>query len=179
MGIVVKRGIFTVTAIVVILLLTGGSIFWLSKSKSSPLSPEKCMYWVEDHYEPIDCNGKFVDVPIVPLDIRKLSRFKKITIPDTLTTNSLGKTWYIRTGNQREYFTDSGTHPVDTLRKLKPLSEYILIKHISNHRHLLKLLLWSICVIVSIILSLGLAISFRRKSPLITSSPFSTKLKTP
>ncbi|RQO65859.1 hypothetical protein DBR43_26790 [Pedobacter sp. KBW06] len=163
-----KPSIRTIVLACTGIFLVAGATFFLWKDKTPStlngfLPAQKCMYWKGDHYEPVDCNEKITASPVVPLNIRKLNTFKKITLPDTLTKNSLGKVWYIRTGNQREYFTDSGNHPVDTVRTLRPLSEYILFKYISYYRYLLTLLLWSICAVVFIGLCSISLIAFRKK----------------
>lgn len=176
-----------------VVLVAGTFFFWKDKTPSmfnDLVSTQKCMYWKDDHYESIDCNVKITDAPVIPLNIRKLNYFKKITLPDTLTKNSLGKVWYIRTGNYREYFTDSGSHPIDTVRKLRPLSAYILFKYISYYRYLLTLLLWSICLVIFIALCTISLIAFWKKrkrenadfnqsknAGLVATSPFSTKSK--
>lgn len=117
---------------------------------------EKCMYWVGDHYEVIACDQKGkVGVPVIPLNQAKLNNLKRITQPDTLTKNSIGKVWYARFGGKNEFFTDSGTHPIDTAKRLKPITNYIITNHTSYHRFLLWIsgLLAVVAILVGIVVS--------------------------
>ena len=94
------------------------------------LPGKQCMYWAGDHYEAIDCNRQIFGVQSIALDTMKLNHFKKITRPDTMTTYSIGKVWYIKTDNPKsECFTADGTHPLYPGRHLKPLTLTILRNH--------------------------------------------------
>lgn len=150
-----------------ILLLAGiGTFLFLEYFPGTirmPSPDEKCMYWTGDHYEPIKCNEKVSNVPIVPLDIKTLRLLKKINSFDTLTKNAIGKVWYSSIGGQHEFFTDSGMHPIDTVKKLRPLTSYILTNHVSYYRYLLTILVWSVCTIIIIVISAILINYFRRK----------------
>jgi hypothetical protein len=91
---------------------------------------KQCMYWAGDHYEAIDCNKQIFGVQSIALDTMKLYHFKKITKPDTMTTYSLGKTWYLKTdGAKPDCFTADGTHPLYPKRDLRPLTLTILRKY--------------------------------------------------
>ena len=91
----------------------------------------KCMYWNGTAYEQIDCNkAAEEELKAVRLDKRKLSRFKKITQPDTLHYKDIGKVWYMKIGAEPDFFTDSGIHPVDERKQLKPITKYIIDKYI-------------------------------------------------
>ncbi|RZJ90604.1 MAG: hypothetical protein EOO20_07635 [Chryseobacterium sp.] len=91
---------------------------------------KQCMYWAGDHYEAIDCNRQIFGVQSIALDTMKLNHFKKITQPDTMTTYSIGKVWYIKTDNPKpECFTADGTHPFYPGRDLRPLTLTILRNH--------------------------------------------------
>ncbi|RZK68239.1 MAG: hypothetical protein EOO95_00315 [Pedobacter sp.] len=117
---------------------------------------ENCMYWVGDHYERIACDQKGkVGVPVISLDHNKLNNLKRITRPDTLTKNSIGKVWYARFGGKNEFFTDSGTHPVDTAKRLKPITNYIITNHTSYHRFLL----WLCGSLVAVAILVGIVVS--------------------
>ncbi|PTS93779.1 hypothetical protein DBR11_24600, partial [Pedobacter sp. HMWF019] len=121
-----------------ILLISGGTISLFSTNVigtdyHEPLPNEKCMVWKSDRYEPIPCDINLNDRIILPLDKEQLAHQRKITQPDTLTTNSLGKVWYTKINGTPEFYTDSGMHPADTLRRLKPLTNYILTKYVSYY----------------------------------------------
>lgn len=140
-----------------ILLISGGTISLFSTNVigtgyREPLPNEKCMTWKSDRYEPIPCDINVSDGIVLPLDKEQLAHQRKITQPDTLTTNSLGKVWYTKINGAPEFYTDSGMHPADTLRRLKPLTNYILTKYVSYYRYLFKLLVWSISIIIFFVL---------------------------
>ncbi|MEJ5993316.1 hypothetical protein WG904_02710 [Pedobacter sp. Du54] len=105
-------------------------------NKTNSLSTEKkqCMYWADDHYEPISCDKLLGDTAKVAIDLQKVAHFKKITQPDTLTRNSLGKVWYVKIGGTIEYYTSDGFHPIHTDRKLKKLTDHMLNKYIPSKR---------------------------------------------
>lgn len=150
-----------------ILLISGGIITLFSNniigtSYREPLPNEKCMVWKGDRYEPIACDINVSDRITLPLDKEQLTHQRKITQPDTLTTNSLGKVWYTKINGTPEFYTDSGIHPADTLRRLRPLTNYILTKYISYYRHLFKLLVWSIFIIIFFILCVVCVITIRK-----------------
>ena len=133
----------------IILLFIGSSSFvaWENSTISvrMPKADEKCMYWNEDHYEPVKCNAQIANATITPLDLKKLQRQRKINLSDTLTSYSLGKVWYKGFVKDHEFFTDSGAYPQDIQRVLKPLTNTILTKYTSNYRYLLTRLVWFIC----------------------------------
>jgi hypothetical protein len=109
-----------------------GVIWWL-RPKSSPYVPaghQACMYWAGDHYEKIACTQKVGDTIVIPLDFERFTHFKKITRPDTITENALGTVWYSNIHGVYECFTAPGHHPIDTNLVLKPLRDYVLIRHI-------------------------------------------------
>lgn len=140
-----------------ILLISGGTISLFSTNVigtdyREPLPNEKCMVWKSDRYEPTSCDINLSDKIVLPLDKEQLAHQRKITQPDTLTTNSLGKVWYTKINGIPEFYTDSGMHPADTLRRLKPLTNYILTKYVSYYRYLFKLLVWSISIIIFFVL---------------------------
>lgn len=157
----------SVVVICMVLLFTGTGAFLLwdyfKNTIRMPSSDEKCMYWTGDHYEPIKCDEKIINVPILPLNIKKLTLFKKINSFDTLTKNAIGKVWYSSIGGQHEFFTDSGMHPVDTVKRLRPLTSYILTKHVSYYRYQLMILTRSISLIIVLITAAILMKYVRRK----------------
>jgi hypothetical protein len=115
---------------------------------NSPDAAEKCMYWDGSGYVPIECEKKSINPAIVPLDINILKGFRRIKWADTLTKRSIGVVWYAKSGAKYEFFTDSGMNPVDTKKRLKPLTQYILSNHISYHRFILEVLVWTLSLIL-------------------------------
>lgn len=105
-----------------------------NETNSSPIEKKQCMYWADDHYEPVSCDKLLGDTAKVAIDEQKVALFKKITQPDTLTRNSLGRVWYVKIGGTIEYYTSEGFHPIQTDRKLKKLTDYMLNKYILSRR---------------------------------------------
>ncbi|QEH41811.1 hypothetical protein [Chitinophaga sp. XS-30] len=110
---------------------TGGTWWWMDKNQP-PNHNGGCMYWMEDHYEPIACNQKIHNAVIIALDTVKLKNFKKITMPDTITYLAIGKVWYAKIDSKIEYYTSEGDHPVVFGRRLKPITKYIIDKYIRS-----------------------------------------------
>jgi hypothetical protein len=137
----------TISCVILLLIGTTSFVAWETSTASvrMPKEDEKCMYWNEDHYEPVKCNAKIANATIIPLNLKKLQHQRKINLSDTLTSYSLGKVWYKGFVKDHEYFTDSGAYPLDTQRVLKPLTNTILTKYTSNYRYMLTRLVWFLC----------------------------------
>ncbi len=132
----------------IVLLFIGTTSFavWERRTKIRlPEPDEKFMYWDGDHYEPVKDGKQNVGAPIIPLNENTLTQQQKITLPDTLTSYSIGKVWYKGHGKDHEFFTASGPYPQDLQRVLKPLTNTILTKYTSNYRYILTRLVWFIC----------------------------------
>lgn len=129
----IKRGKstkkLTATVILSLALVTGGAWWWKEQDRLPDLSGG-CMYWKEDHYEPIACNEKIPNAMIIALDTIKLKNFRKLTRPDTITYGSIGKVWYSKIDGNLEFYTSGGEHPVVFDRRLKPITIYIIDKYI-------------------------------------------------
>lgn len=123
-----RKSTKTLAAAVMLSLVLGTGSMWWWKDKT-PGSGD-CMYWHEDHYEPIPCNEKIPNTMIIALDDMRLKGFRKITRPDTITYQAIGKVWYSKINTNIEYFTSGGEHPVVFGRQLKPITPYIIEKHI-------------------------------------------------
>lgn len=92
---------------------------------------KQCMYWQGNYYEAVGCKIKMDDTTIVALDQVKLDRLKRITRVDTLGEKDLGKVWYVKIKvDSAEFYTDSGAYPLDTRKRLLPVTSYILNKYI-------------------------------------------------
>lgn len=155
---------------IVCLIVAGGStLFWkhynIQIAKNNDPNA-KCMYWNDDHYERIACNETVDDATVTNVDEKKLANFKRIMIPDTLTKYALGKVWYTKINGKHQFFTDSGTHPVDTIKGLSPLTPYILYRYISYQRYLLIRLIWSFGGIMLFVF-IGLSIRYFRRKALV------------
>ena len=121
-----KKRKAVVTGLLSVLAVIG--FYWLIYKTSS--GPHACMYWVGDHYQPIPCTQKSGDALVIPLDSGKIAHFKKINRPDTITENALGSIWYVNFQGVYECYTSPGFHPIDTNLKLRPLTGFVLLKHI-------------------------------------------------
>lgn len=148
-----------------IFLIIGIGVYQFRENKLSKINAfntllssgkEKCMYWTGDHYQPITCEENLNGFTTLPINTVKIANFKRITQPDTLTKNALGKTWYAKREGKIEFYTDSGDHPTDVNKRLLPVTAYILNKYISYHRYLLNLIFWSAGIIIfSLIFGIG------------------------
>lgn len=118
----------------VILLFFGTCIWQYERSKNMILrNPNTaCMYWAGDQYEEVPCNEPPNGRLFLPLNRERLKNFKKITRPDTITVNSVGKIYCISVKAKLEFYTSDGNHPVEVTRTLKKLSRYIYDKHLSK-----------------------------------------------
>ncbi|MFC1222764.1 hypothetical protein ACFE6N_03085 [Pedobacter sp. BG31] len=136
----------TISCIILLLVGTASFAYWERRTKiRMPESDERFMYWDEDHYEPVKNEKQNVGAPIIPLNEKTLRQQQKITLPDTLTSYSIGKVWYKGHGKDHEFFTASGAYPQDLQRVLKPLTSTILTRYTSNYRYILTRLVWFIC----------------------------------
>ncbi|MBV4359924.1 hypothetical protein [Pinibacter aurantiacus] len=97
---------------------------------------EKYMYWNGDHFEAITCSQNPGNSILVPFDDVKLSGFKKITNPETITLKAKGRVWYAKVKGGIEFFTSEGPHPTDQQLRLKPISDYIIKKYIFSRKAL-------------------------------------------
>jgi len=113
-------------AIVLLTLISAVSIVLYSYIERSKMH---CMYWAGDHYQPVACDEKIYQTPIIALDTMKVAHFKKINCPDTITMNSLGKVWYLKIKNKPEFYTSDGYHPIEHTRMLKQLTPYMVRKY--------------------------------------------------
>ncbi|WP_316826448.1 hypothetical protein [Pedobacter miscanthi] len=137
----------TISCIILLFISTTTFVVWERHIKmiKMPASGEKFMYWDGDHYEPVKDDKQNIGGPIIPLNVQTLTQQRKINLPDTLTSYSIGKVWYKGRGKGHEFFTDSGAYPLDTQRVLLPLSSTILTKYTSNYRYMLTRLVWFLC----------------------------------
>lgn len=116
----------TVITAFIVLALSGAGFYWALVTIPSR---QQCMCWTGDHYRRVSCKQQQGEKPVYALDSLKLEKFKKITTPDTLTANAVGRVWYSKIDGKIEYFTADGFHPVHTEKRLHPLTVYILNKY--------------------------------------------------
>jgi hypothetical protein len=121
--------------VVFIILITSISFLVLTnnkKAKFGSASNESCMYWTGDHYARISCEKKINDGIVVALDSDRLEKFRRITKTDTITQNAIGYVWYYKKDGQLEYYTSGGYHPIYINDSLKPITRYIITKHLGK-----------------------------------------------
>jgi hypothetical protein len=110
---------------VVIALAGGGSYAFLDNINA------QCMYWTGDQYQSVGCSIKVDHATVIALDKEKLVGLKKINRLDTITEKDLGKVWYVKIKqDSAEFYTDSGTYPLNDKKRLMPMTPYILNKYI-------------------------------------------------
>ena len=88
------------------------------------------MIWSNDHYEPVDCSDHSSGLQLLTINHQLVDHFKRITEPDTLTAYSVRKVWYAKYKGRVEFYTDSGIHPLDTSRRLLPMTFGIWQKYV-------------------------------------------------
>lgn len=124
----------TLLVIALIVSLFGGTIGYLSvnnpTSGNKIINNDSCMYWKDDHYERVSCTQKVQYSKVIALDLDILNNFRKITNPETITYNSIGKVWYIKIAGEPEFYTGMGYHPIFMQLQLKPITKYIIDNHI-------------------------------------------------
>lgn len=94
-----------------------------------PPGTQACMFWSDDHYQPIPCNEKLGDTVVIALDSERL-QLRKITRPDTITEAAIGHVWYVRYRGNYEFYTGGGYHPLDPNLRLRPITHYIIGRHV-------------------------------------------------
>ena len=124
-----RKNVVIVCVLITIIALTSYLII-NSQTSSKITGREGCMFWHGDHYQPIDCSRKIFHFHIIPINHKLVDEFKRITLPDTLTMRSLGKVWYAKFRGRIEFYTLGGAHPVDSNKRLLPMSDHILKKYI-------------------------------------------------
>lgn len=122
-----RKSTKTLAAAVMVSLVLGTGGMWWWKDR---LGSGGCMYWKEDHYEPVACDQKIPYTTVIALDAEKLKHFRKITRPDTITYQAVGKVWYAKIKGKMEYYTWAGEHPEVSGYQLKKLTPYIIDVHI-------------------------------------------------
>jgi len=124
-----------VVFILLFVVIGGAGYFVVSHNTRRVNGDEGCMIWDGDHYQPVYCNDKSLQGVASPIDHGLVDHFKKITRPDTLTARSLGRVWYAKYNGRVEFFTSGGYYPLDSNRRLLPMTDHILEKyvyHITN-----------------------------------------------
>jgi hypothetical protein len=118
---------FTFISALAALLVSGYLVYFYI---NRPSGQERCMIWEDDHYQPVNCQERTTNRLMIPIDRQRLNVFKKIREPDTLSLYSVGKTWYAKYKGRVEFYTAAGIHPLDTNRRLLPVSNHILNKYV-------------------------------------------------
>lgn len=112
--------------ILVILAFFGGATYWLRDK----MITGGCAIWTGDQYRSVPCDQQAGDTAVVVVDKQRLTQFKMITKPDTLSTYSIEKVWYFKRNDSLELYTAKGHHPVHPERELKKLTDYMYRKYI-------------------------------------------------
>lgn len=128
-----------VVMILLLLLVLSIGAYLIWSKKSSPANktettdpamhhvtgPIKHMYWDNDHYDTINASSS---APAVPLDTFRLAHFRQVDT-SKITAQSIGHTWYFNTGHGLACYTGGGPYPLDTNRRLKPMTLYMVNKY--------------------------------------------------
>lgn len=151
----------------IIALIVGRIAFYLWNQKVNqirmPLPGEKCMYWTGNHYEPVKCDAYIAGATIIPLDLMRLKNQQKIPAVKLVTKTELKQAWYTKIDGEPELYRDSGVHPIDTTKKLRPLSQYMINKYDLDKRFFQKYLGWAYYVILFLLISRVVYLSLKKK----------------
>lgn len=123
-----KKKIMIGCVLLMVIALT--SYFVVDRKSGVITGHEGCMIWENDHYQPVNCNRRFFRSQLYPINHKLVDEFKRITLPDTLTIRSVGKVWYAKFKGRVEFYTQGGAHPLDSNKRLLPMSDHILKKYI-------------------------------------------------
>jgi len=91
---------------------------------------EDCMIWNDDHYEAIECKDHSYNAPHYPIKHELVDNFKRITQPETLTYQSVGKVWHSNYKGRIQFYTDSGPNPLDTNLRVLIMTSHIFEKYV-------------------------------------------------
>ena len=119
--------------LVVILAIVGIGVYLIYNSKRTPPPPTAWMRWAGDHFKQVPNSESVGDTSAVPLDSSVLLHFKRITDTCTITVASLGKIWYAKIDGKLLFYNSLGLgfDPVYTQFRLKPLTRYMISKHVN------------------------------------------------
>lgn len=96
----------------------------------SYVDPNKCMIWVTDHYEPIDCSGKRGEIALDEETFKGMKQLLGLCKDDTFfLPNDDPIVWYDKFHNKLTFFTKEGIHPTNG-RTLKPITQYIINRYV-------------------------------------------------
>lgn len=89
---------------------------------------EKCMIWVDDHYETKDCDGAPEEVEY---NKNLLNNFREIEANNNTEffKNGEVQVWYDKNNHELYYFTSPGINP-ETHHTVKPITQYMIHKYI-------------------------------------------------
>lgn len=92
-----------------------------------------CMQWTGNNYEIVDCDLKAADNNIELLNSNQID-LKRVNVCDTTPFFKNGKAvvFYAKFGNSLEYFNQIGYHPERPSQYLKPITNHMIGKYVSN-----------------------------------------------
>ena len=97
---------------------------------------KQCMYWNGEHYVSIACDERLDNASIIAFNEETATNLKRILRPDTLTENSVRKVWYNKVWTDSiDFYTDSGSVPTNSNKRLMPMTNYILNKYVIQKRN--------------------------------------------
>ncbi|WP_316838598.1 hypothetical protein [Pedobacter gandavensis] len=109
--------------------ISGAIIIWNTILKS------ECMYWDGDRYQYTDCDKNLgYGTIILDMDPHKYAHLKRITKPSQIRISDVGKVHYSKMNNEVLFYTTGGENPVDTARRLLPMTPYIYWKYAAGKK---------------------------------------------
>jgi hypothetical protein len=121
-----------VLALAVVVIVAGlfGWQFANKPPKTVIIGQQKCMFWAGYEYKLVSCDQKLGNTLVIAWDSLMLAQLKKISRPDTITKQHIGKVWYIRRNGRVECFTAGGAYPPDPKYRLRPITNTIVDNYI-------------------------------------------------
>ena len=118
--------------LVVILAIIGIGVYFVRERRTPP-PPTAWMRWVGDHFKQVPNSESLGDTVAFPLDSAVLLHFKRITDTCVITVASIGRVWYAKINGKLLFYNSLGLgfDPVDTQFRLKPLTRFMISKHVN------------------------------------------------
>ena len=96
------------------------------------MSQKDCMQWTNDHYEKIARSDNGYCETYYDARYFNLRKIEVCDTTDFFDDNGRAKVFYIKIGNSIECYNQSAPYPENTQRFLKPITQYIINRYLSD-----------------------------------------------
>ena len=105
---------------------------WMSYTLFKPEDKNNCMIWIEDHYEPTECNGQSGEIALDKETQEGMHQLFGICNTSTFfLPNDEPVVWYDKHHKKLTFFTMPGIHP-ENGKTLKPITQGIIDKYVEK-----------------------------------------------